>query len=95
MKELQERIKELEKEGESMNICRNNCGTSNSILPDVKAKVFQKEILLTIHCERQENVMLKILTHLENLNLLVVTCNVLQFGKSALDITIVAQVHNT
>ncbi|CAK8574598.1 unnamed protein product [Lathyrus sativus] len=91
VKQLQEHIKELEQDVGSKNICNNNCGTSNNILPDVKAKVLQKEILLTIHCEKQTTVMLKILTHLESLNLLVVTSNVLEFGKYALDITIVAQ----
>ncbi|XP_050898513.1 transcription factor bHLH18 [Lathyrus oleraceus] len=91
VEQLQERIKELEQNVGFNNICSNNCRTGNNILPDVKVKVLQKEILLTIHCQKQKSVMLKILTHLESLNLLVQTSNILEFGKFALEITIVAQ----
>lgn len=94
MEQLQERIKELEQNVGFNNICSNNCRTGNNILPDVKVKVLQKEILLTIHCQKQKSVMLKILSHLENLHLLVLSSSVLQFGKFNFDITIVAQVHN-
>ncbi|XP_058728869.1 transcription factor bHLH25-like [Vicia villosa] len=86
VKKLQDRVKELEQE-----VGSNNYGTSTSILPDVKTKMLQKEILLTIHCEKQKSVMLKILTKLKNLHLSIVSSSVLQFGKSTFDITIVAQ----
>ncbi|KAI5392410.1 hypothetical protein KIW84_076990 [Lathyrus oleraceus] len=90
VKQLQERVKELEGVG-SNNIYSDNCGTSNNILPNVKARVLQKQVLITIHCEKQKTVMLKILSHLENLHLLVLSSSVLQFGKVNFDITIVAQ----
>ncbi|KAL5072421.1 hypothetical protein RYX36_011405 [Vicia faba] len=93
VKQLEERMKDLEQEVKS-NTCSNNCETSTSIVPDVEVEVLQKEILLTIHCEKQKNVMLKILTHLENVHLSVVSSSVLQFGKSTLDITIVAQMRD-
>jgi hypothetical protein len=99
---LQKRVKELEQEGGS-NMCNNKrtkkvnsneyiCGTNDN-LPEVQVKVLQKEVLVIIHCEKQNDVILKILTHLENLHLSVVNSSVLRFGKSILDITIVAQVH--
>nr|XP_004515538.1 transcription factor bHLH25-like isoform X1 [Cicer arietinum] len=104
VKQLQERVRELEQEVGSNNICSNkdttsckmkshdyNCGTTSNILPEVKARVLQKEILIIIHCEKQKDVMLKILTHLENLHLSLVNSSVLRFGKSNLDITIIAQ----
>ncbi|KAK2378600.1 transcription factor bHLH18 [Trifolium repens] len=97
---LQKRVKELEQEGGS-NMCNNKrtkkvnsneyiCGTNDN-LPEVQVKVLQKEVLVIIHCEKQNGVILKILTHLENLHLSVVNSSVLRFGKSNLDITIVAQ----
>ncbi|CAI8601356.1 unnamed protein product [Vicia faba] len=91
VKQLQERVKELEKDVGSNNNYSDNCGSSNNILPDVEAVVLQKQVLITIHCEKQKSVMLKILTQLENLHLSVVSSSVLQFGKSTLDVTIVAQ----
>ncbi|XP_058728870.1 transcription factor bHLH25-like [Vicia villosa] len=91
VKKLQKRVKELEQDVES-NVSSNNiCRTNANILPDVRAKVLEKEVLVTIHCEKQKNVVLKILTHLENLHLLVVSSNVLQFGTFTIHITIVAQ----
>jgi hypothetical protein len=101
---LQKRVKELEQKGGSKsNMCNNkrtkkvnsneySCGTNDN-LPEVQAKVLQKDVLVIIHCEKQNGVILKIFTHLENLHLSVVNSSVLQFGKSNLDITIVAQVH--
>ncbi|XP_050898517.1 transcription factor bHLH25 isoform X1 [Lathyrus oleraceus] len=92
VKQLQERVNELKEDVGPTNIYSDNCGTSNhNILPNVKARVLQKQVLITIHCEKQKSVMLKILTHLENLHLLVLSSSVLQFGKVNFDITIVAQ----
>ncbi|CAL5210562.1 unnamed protein product [Lathyrus oleraceus] len=92
VKQLQERVNELKEDVGPINIYSDNCGTSNNnILPNVKARVLQKQVLITIHCEKQKSVMLKILTHLENLHLLVLSSSLLQFGKSSFNITIVAQ----
>ncbi|CAI8601358.1 unnamed protein product [Vicia faba] len=93
VKQLQERVKELEHEAESNKICRNNSEISIDILPLVKAKVSKMEVLITIHCEKQNGVVLKILTQLEKLHLSVQSSSVLKLGKSTFGITIVAQVH--
>ena len=103
VKQLQQRVRELEQQVES-NTCTNNGSTScevisddyygqDGILPEVKARVLQKEVLVIIHCQKQKGIMLKILSQLENLHLSVVNSSVLPFGKSTLDITITAQVH--
>ncbi|KAL5072425.1 hypothetical protein RYX36_011409 [Vicia faba] len=91
VKQLQERVKELEHEAESNKICRNNSEISIDILPLVKAKVSKMEVLITIHCEKQNGVVLKILTQLEKLHLSVKSSSVLKLGKSTFVITIVAQ----
>jgi UTP:GlnB (protein PII) uridylyltransferase len=95
-------VRELEQEA-GFNICNEriklssnyyNCGTSDIItLPEVKARVLQKVVLVIVQCEEQNGILLKILTNLENLHLSVVNSRVLNFGKSTLDITIVAKVH--
>ncbi|KAK7294048.1 hypothetical protein RJT34_16931 [Clitoria ternatea] len=105
VKQLQERVRELEQEVES-NICSSNKGTTsfddevnsndhyygrNEMAPEVKVKVSQKDVLIIIHCEKKKGIMLKILSHLENLHLSVLNSSILRFGKSTLDITIVAQ----
>lgn len=93
VKQLQERVKKLEQDVELKSICSNNSGTSTDIFPAVKARVSKMEVLITIHCEKQNGVMVKILTQLEKLRLSVKSSSVLQFGKSTFGITIVAQVH--
>ncbi|KAK7349121.1 hypothetical protein VNO77_06226 [Canavalia gladiata] len=102
VKQLQERVRELEQEIESNSnsnegatSCEANCNDNyhgwNEDLPEVKVRVLQKDVLVIIHCEKKKGVMLKILSHLENLHLSVVNSSVLRFGKSTLDITIIAQ----
>lgn len=89
---LQERVRELEQEdGSNIYSDEYSCGTSDNTLPEVKAKVLQKDVLVIVHCEEQNGILLKILTYLENLHLSVVNSRVLNFGKSILDITIVAK----
>ncbi|KAF3439132.1 hypothetical protein FNV43_RR17407 [Rhamnella rubrinervis] len=60
-------------------------------LPEIEAKVSEKDILIRIHCEKQKGVVLKILILIQKLQLNVVNTSVLQFGNSILDITIIAQ----
>jgi len=63
------------------------------MLPDIEARVMENEVLIEIHCEKEEGVELKLLDHLENLHLCVTATSVLPFGNSTLGITIIAQVH--
>lgn len=63
----------------------------NETLPEVEARVLGKEVLIKIHCGKQNGILLKIMSQLESLNLSVTTSNVLPFGNT-LDITIIAQV---
>ena len=70
-----------------------DCCRANKMLPDVEARVTENEVLIEIHCEKEDGVELKILDHLENLQLCVTASSVLPFGNSTLGITIIAQVH--
>lgn len=105
MKVLKERVRELEERNkmktESTIILNKNDFCSNDtnledwceLLPDVKVRVLENEVLIEIHCEKQNGIEIKILDLLENnLHLLVTASSVLPFGNSTLGITIIAQV---
>jgi hypothetical protein len=70
--------------------CDDDC--NHSILPDIEARVMGKEVLIEIHCEKQNGIELKLLNHIENLQLFVTGSSVLPFGKSTISITIIARV---
>lgn len=66
---------------------------SNQPLPEIEARVTDKDVLIRIHCEKQKGCLANILSHVEKLNLTILNSSVLPFGTSTLDITIVAQVN--
>jgi hypothetical protein len=61
-------------------------------LHDVKVRVLGNEVLIEIHCEKENGIELKILNLLKNLHLIVTASSVFPFGNSNLGFTIVAQV---
>ncbi|RDX69259.1 Transcription factor bHLH25, partial [Mucuna pruriens] len=99
VKQLKERVQELEKQEKKRSVesvvfmkkPTTSCETSCSILPEMEARVLGKEVLVEVHCEKENGIELKILDHLENLHLSVTGSSVLPFGNSALCITITAQ----
>ncbi|XP_054782034.1 transcription factor bHLH18-like [Prosopis cineraria] len=70
----------------------DECFRMNEALPEVEARVSQKEILIRIHCAKQNIVMLNILAELKSLHFSIISTSVLTFANSALDITIIAEV---
>ncbi|KAJ0260446.1 Transcription factor bHLH19 [Hirschfeldia incana] len=65
--------------------------TYEQLLPEIEAKVVQKEVLIRIHCEKSKGCMINILNTIENLQLRIENSIVLPFGDSTLDITVLAQ----
>lgn len=63
------------------------------MLPEIEARILDEEVLVRIHCERKKGVAAKILSEIEKIHLCAVQSNVVPFGSSTLDITIVAKVH--
>ncbi|XP_027337130.1 transcription factor bHLH18-like [Abrus precatorius] len=59
--------------------------------PKVEARVLAKVVLIRVMCEKQKNIVPKLLAKLEALNLSIVCINVLPFGNSMLNITSIAQ----
>ncbi|KAJ4839475.1 hypothetical protein Tsubulata_028564 [Turnera subulata] len=66
-------------------------GPSDSALPEIEAKVTDKDVLIRIQCNKQQGIVVKILGEIEALRLSILNSSVLPFGNSTLDITIIAQ----
>lgn len=106
LKQLHERVKKLEdktanKTMESIIVLKKshisiddndyNNQSYQLRLPHVEVRVCDKDVLIRIHCENVKGASLHILTQIQKLPLNVLTTNVLPFGKSTLDITVIAQ----
>uniref|UniRef100_A0A7N0R8U3 BHLH domain-containing protein n=1 Tax=Kalanchoe fedtschenkoi TaxID=63787 RepID=A0A7N0R8U3_KALFE len=61
-------------------------------LPEIEARVCERNVLIRIHCDRKKCVLEKTLSEMVKLRLTLVSSSVITFGCSALDITITAQV---
>ena len=69
-------------------------GRSDEALPEIEARISEKDVLIRIHCEKQKGVIVKIINEIEKLHLSVVNTSVLPFGNSTLAVTVIAQVIN-
>lgn len=70
-------------------------GHSDEPLPEIEARVSDKNILIRVHCEKRKGTLVKALDEIEKLNLSVVNTSVIPFANSALDITVTALVIST
>ncbi|OMO92145.1 hypothetical protein COLO4_17839 [Corchorus olitorius] len=78
-------------EGDDFYSDENFNGPFHEPLPEIEARFCDKSVLIRIHCEKRKGVAEKIMSEIEKTHLTVVNSNVITFGTSALDITIVAQ----
>ncbi|TKY68863.1 Transcription factor bHLH25 [Spatholobus suberectus] len=62
-----------------------------NICPKVEARVSGKDVLIRVMCDKQKDIVPKLLGKLEAHDLSIVCSNVLPFGNSALNITCIAQ----
>lgn len=108
LKQLQERVNILEEQAakktmESVIFVKKtrlsaDDGTSSDDenselqLPEIEARVSDKNVLLKVHCEKSKGCTSKILSEIEKLDLNIVNSSIFAFGNSTLDITVVAQV---
>ena len=67
-------------------------GPDEQPLPEIEAKMRNRNILLRIHCEKHKGVLVQILSEVEKHNLAVMNTCVAPFGNLALDITIITEV---
>ncbi|XP_058069571.1 transcription factor bHLH18-like [Magnolia sinica] len=66
-------------------------GLADEPLPEIEARVSDKNILIRIHCEKRKGTLVNTLAEIEKLHLSVVNTCVMPFVNSALDITVIAQ----
>ncbi|OVA07341.1 Myc-type [Macleaya cordata] len=66
-------------------------GCSDEPLPEIEARVSDKNVLIRIHCEKRKGVLVNTLAEIEKLHLTILNSSVIPFAESALDITITAQ----
>ncbi|KAI9089031.1 hypothetical protein K1719_029310 [Acacia pycnantha] len=71
----------------------NSKSVSDQSLPEIEAKVSGKDVLIRIHCDKQNGCCATILSRLQHLNLTVQSSSFLPFGDTSLDITIVAEMN--
>lgn len=64
---------------------------TTSSLPEIEARFCDKDVMVSIHCDKRKGVLEKIVAEIEKLSLSVVNSSVMTFGDSALNITIIAQ----
>ena len=67
-------------------------GPLNEPLPEIEARVCDKNVLIRIHCEKRKGVLEKTISEIEKFQLTVINSSCMTFGSSALDLTIIAQV---
>ncbi|XP_068655632.1 transcription factor bHLH25-like [Aristolochia californica] len=66
-------------------------GRSDEALPEIEARVSDKDILIRIHCENRKGTLVKALAEIEKLSLSIVNAYSAPFANSALDITVTAK----
>lgn len=71
---------------------QNSDSHSDEPLPEVEARLSEKNVLIRIYCEKRKGCTAKILSEIEKLHLTITTSSVLPFGNSTVDMTVVAQV---
>ncbi|KAF5463190.1 hypothetical protein F2P56_019126 [Juglans regia] len=69
----------------------NSDSHSEHPLPEIEARVSGKNVLIRIHCDKSKGCAAKILSETEKLDLTIISSNVLPFGNSTLNVTVVAQ----
>ncbi|KAJ9670378.1 hypothetical protein PVL29_026735 [Vitis rotundifolia] len=108
LKQLQERVKTLEEQTTKKTVesvvsvkksklsdnDQNPDSFSDQPLPEIEARVSNKDVLIRIHCVKQKGFAVRILSEIEKLRLRVVNSSVLPFGDYIMDITVVAQMED-
>lgn len=61
-----------------------------ALFPEIEARVSENDVLIRIHFEKDTSLVVKVLSGIKKLHLSVVSSNVLPFGSSTLDMTVLA-----
>ncbi|KAL2342019.1 hypothetical protein Fmac_009959 [Flemingia macrophylla] len=66
-------------------------GTFDEELPEIEARICERNVLIRIHCEKNKGVIEKTISEIEKLHLKVINSSAMTFGSFIIDITIIAQ----
>ncbi|OIW13650.1 hypothetical protein TanjilG_07992 [Lupinus angustifolius] len=107
LKQMQEKVSSLEEEknrkktAESVVFVKKSIlsnsddldtgGSFDEALPEIEARVWERNVLIRVHCEKKKGVIEKTISEIEKLHLKVINTSALAFGSFVLDITIIAQ----
>ncbi|CAN4098022.1 unnamed protein product [Withania somnifera] len=96
MKELQERVKQLEESNKIPSALEHNGSGSSSkdqVLGSnkIKARILDNNVLINIHCTKQDRMMGRLLFQMEQLHLSVNDIRIMPFGPTNLEISILAE----
>ncbi|KAG6478909.1 transcription factor bHLH18-like [Zingiber officinale] len=58
---------------------------------EIEVKVYEKTVLVRIHCENRKGVLVKVLSEIESMNLIITNTNVMPFLGSSINIIVTAQ----
>ncbi|XP_074294682.1 transcription factor bHLH25-like [Silene latifolia] len=70
---------------------KNEGEISDTTLPQVEVKIFNNTLLVKVQCEKQQGILSKLFTEAEKYDLSLLNSNVMAFGPTALDITMVGE----
>ncbi|CAJ1961414.1 unnamed protein product [Sphenostylis stenocarpa] len=68
-------------------------GTLDEALPEIEARFCERNVLIRIHCEKNQGIIEKTISEIEKLHLKVTNSSAMSFGSFILDITIIAQMN--
>ncbi|XAR51429.1 hypothetical protein NMG60_11006055 [Bertholletia excelsa] len=66
-------------------------GHVKETLPEIEARISEKNVLIRIHCQKQKGFAVRLLSEIEKLRLTVINSSCFLFGQYSMDITVVAQ----
>ncbi|XP_057491450.1 uncharacterized protein LOC130777197 [Actinidia eriantha] len=82
--------------GDDTSSCNENFDSRmKEVLPEIEARISEKNVLIRVHSEKQKGFAAKLLSEIEKNHLSVVNSSFLPFGQYAMDITVVAQVFSS
>ncbi|OWM85444.1 hypothetical protein CDL15_Pgr019068 [Punica granatum] len=85
---------QVSSEDDSSSCNKNSDGQLDHMLPEIEARVSDKDVLIRIHVEECKGFVHKIMSEIENLHLCIVNSSAVPFGTSNLDITIIAKMED-
>ncbi|KAL8160306.1 hypothetical protein V2J09_001843 [Rumex salicifolius] len=68
--------------------------SSSDSIPEIEARFSDKDVLINVHCQIKQGMVPRILDEIQKLDLSVVNCNSMPFGKSATVVTVVAKMND-